>query len=500
MTQVNDEQKRRLDALFVGGVAWTAGGKWGTQLFSWASVFLVARLLSPSDFGIAGMASFFALLTNILAEFGVSTAVLQMPELERVVLAQLHAFSCLICTLAFVVSIPAAPLIASFFQIEHLTILIVVNNLAFFITGFQDVHLGLLQRDIDYRRLSLAEASQALVQAVVTVTAAWSGLGYWSLIIGPAVGKATAAVLVCRWKPIPFAFPRWKDIRAPIRLGGQAAIGRLAWAAYTQADGITVGRVLGKSLLGVYQMAGNLASAPAEKISTLIMRAAGPLFAKVQSDVALVRRYFLILAQALTMIELPLMLGLGMVAPEAVQVVLGSKWAGMVAPLRWLLLFMTVRTLGSLADQVLISQRLTGFTMRMSLLNLFVMPAAFVVAAHWKGTSGVAAAWFVLAPLTIFPLAWKVLRTIHANLRELGEALLPAVAGVSAMVGVLFALRVWLVPQPWPVLFRLTIQVAVGAAVYGMVLMGFFRERVMRYVRFVQDLRKQTEVLARGKL
>ena len=75
-------------------------------------------------------------------------------------------------------------------------------------------------------------------------------------------------------------------------------------------------------------MAMNFATAPAEKVSTLIMRAAGPLFAKVQSDLALVRRYFLILAEVLTMIELPLMLGLGMVAPQAVQAILGpSGWA-----------------------------------------------------------------------------------------------------------------------------------------------------------------------------
>ena len=62
---------------------------------------------------------------------------------------------------------------------------------------------------------------------------------------------------------VPFGRPRWKEIRAPIQLGRQAAIGRLAWACYTQADGIVVGRVLGDSTLGVYRMGMNLASAPA---------------------------------------------------------------------------------------------------------------------------------------------------------------------------------------------------------------------------------------------
>jgi O-antigen/teichoic acid export membrane protein len=363
-----------------------------------------------------------------------------------------------------------------------------VNNLAFFLTGFQAVPLGLLQRDMDYRRLSLAEALQALTQALAMIISAWLGLGYWSLIVGGACGKVTAVVLVSSWKPVPFAFPRWTDIQTPIRLGWHTAVGRLAWSFYTQADGIVVGRVLGGAVLGAYRMSMNLASAPAEKVSTLIMRAAGPLFARVQGDDTLVRRYFLILTEALTMIELPLMLGLGIVAPEMVQVVLGPKWSAVVTPLRWLVLFMTLRTLGTLMEQVLISQRRTAFTMRMSLMNLCVMPVALYLAAGWKGTAGVAAAWVLLAPLTILPLAWKVSKTIHLDLRGFAFALLPATVGVAVMAGALMGLRTWLALKPWPAIISLALQVSVGGAVYGGVQLALFRERVLRYTRFLRGI------------
>ena len=98
------------------------------------------------------------------------------------------------------------------------------------------------------------------------------------------------------------------------------------------------------------------------------------------------------------MIELPLMLGLGLVAPEAIRLILGPKWSAVVSIIRWLVLFMTLRTLATLIEQVLISQRATRVTMRMSLWNLVVMPAAFFLAARWEGADGVAAAWIVLAP------------------------------------------------------------------------------------------------------
>jgi teichuronic acid exporter len=490
-SQSGAESNRKLDRHFAGGVAWTAGAKWATQAVSWLSLFLAARLLSTSDFGIAEMASYSFLLTNVLAEFGVATAVLQIREMEEDVLAQLHSFSCLLCTLVYLLSLPTAPLLAHFFKNPELTPLIMVNNLAFFLTGFQAVPLGLLQRDMDYRRLSFAEALQAVVQAVVMVTAAWFGLGYWSLVIGGACGKITAVAVVCSWKPISFAKPRWADLKGPLRLGRQTALGRLAWACYTQSDGIVVGRVLGGSALGMYRMSMSLASAPAEKISLLIMRAAGPLLARVQSDIATVRRYFLILAEVLTMIELPLMVGLGLVAPEAIRVILGPAWMGVVAPLRWLVLFMTMRTLATLLEQVLISQRATGFTMRMSLLNLCLMPVAFYIAAQQSGTGGVAASWMFLAPITVFPLIWKVSRTVHAGIREFAYALLPAVSGTAAMAVAVLALRRWLESQGLSPLASLILQVGTGVAVYGAVLLGLFRERVVRYVRFMQDIRKE---------
>ena len=134
------------------------------------------------------------------------------------------------------------------------------------------------------------------------------------------------------------------------------------------------------------------------------MRTATPLFANVKDDHSLVRRYYLILAEILTLIVMPLMAGLAIVTPLAVPVVFGARWIAAIAPVRWLALFMIVRTMGTLTEQVLISQKMTRFTMRMSIFNFIVMPIAFVAGAHWQGMGGVAAAWLVLSPFTIVPL------------------------------------------------------------------------------------------------
>jgi teichuronic acid exporter len=483
--------QRNLDTAFAGGLAWTAGAKWATQLITWASVFLVARLLSPADYGIGEIAGMFFGLTNVLAEFGIGTAVLHMPELDRKALGQLHLFSLLLCSGFFLVSLAAAPGIAWFFRSDHVLFFMLVNT-GFLITGLQAVPMGLLQRDMDYRRLAMLEALQVVVAAVVTVITAWFGWGFWALLAGPGIGKICATALLCAWKAVPFRWPRWQDIQKPVEMGRHVAVSRIASVAYSYADGIVIGRTLGTSVLGTYRMAMNLASAPAEKISTLIMRTASPLFANVMDDLPLVRRYYLIIAEMLSLGVMPLMFGLAIVAPQAVVLILGKNWVAATRPLQWLGLFMIVKVLGVLAEQVLVSQRLTRFTMRMSILSFTIMPVAFYFAARSMGPDGVAATWITFSPLTIVPLLIILLRKIELPYREYAKALIPAITGSAVMCLALFAINGRL-PASLNIQARLAIQVALGGAVYCGFILCFFRARVLRYVNFVWRLRSGKE-------
>jgi O-antigen/teichoic acid export membrane protein len=272
-------------------------------------------------------------------------------------------------------------------------------------------------------------------------------------------------------------------------MGRHVAVSRLAAAAYGYADGIVIGRTLGEAVLGTYRMAMNLAAAPAEKISTLIMRTASPLFANAMDDLPLVRRYYLIITEILSLAVMPMMLGLTIVAPQAVILILGPKWVAATRPLQWLGLFMIVRVLGVLAEQVLVSQRLTRFTMRMSILSFVVMPTAFFFAARLAGPNGVAAAWITFSPLTVVPLLIILIRQIKLSYGDYAMSLIPAAAGSGVMCLALLALRGW-IPATLSVSTNLLLQVATGGVVYISFLLLFFRSTVLRYVNFLWSLKK----------
>jgi len=484
---IESEERQKLDRSFVGGLAWTAGAKSVTQLVTWASVLIAAKLLSPSDFGAVELAGFVTVLTNVLAEFGIGSAVLQMRDLDRRTLAQLNSVSLIFSTIAFIASCAITPLVAAFFRTDQLIPLMIVNNMAYFITGFQAVPMGLLERDMDYRKMSLSESASGIVQSVVTVGCALAGMGYWSLLAGPMAGKATTAGLIVFWKPLPFAVPRRAEVASAMHFGFKIALSRLAWTAYSQADTIIIGRVLGQSALGAYRMAISIASLPSDRISMMIMRVTGPLFARVQSDLILLRRYFLFISDALALVNFPLAFGLIVVAPDIVTI-LGPQWKAAIVPMQWLAAYMVLRTLSTLISQILISLHFASFTMWMSFFTVAVMPAAFYVAAH-KDAGTVAMTWLLMSPVILLPPAVKLLRALSCSFREYLAVLSPAIIASAAMTLGVWAERQWLIPDTYPAVWRLMIQMITGGIIYGGILLLFYRPLMMRYFHFAMRLR-----------
>jgi PST family polysaccharide transporter len=477
-----------LDNAVVRGFAWTAGAKWATQLITWTSVFVTARLVSPLDFGLLDMASFFVAVTGIAAEFGICNAVLQMHELDRRVFAQLHTVSMALATLAFGSCILAAPWLADFFHARELKVLVVVDGVTFLITGYYSVSLGLLQKDMDYRRMSLSEAVGAIGQAVVTVAGAAMHFAYWAIMAGILVNRTTVALLTVYWKPVGFAVPRLKDLLAPLRLGRHVMVSRLAAVAFAQVDGVLVARTMGGATVGAYRFALNLAAAPSQKIGALFMRVTGPLFANVQTDKAQVRRYYLIFTDVLAVAVGPLALGCAVLAPDLVALLLGRQWAQAAAPLRWLAVYGFLKNLDNLTDQVLNSLRRTRFLMWMALFTTAVMTPAFIVALRW-GPGAVAASWLILTPLTLAPPAIVLFRAIRLPLRDYLATLGPAVCGIAGMIAGILLVAAPL-PKNWPVILRLAIQIAAGGAIYSGILLTVYRERMLRYLRFFRQLRR----------
>ena len=255
---------------------------------------------------------------------------------------------------------------------------------------------------------------------------------------------------------------------------------QFAWYAYSNADFATVGRVLGRGALGAYTLAWTIANVPVDRVTSLVQRVTAPLFAAVQSDKALLRRYVAMLTEGLAIVTLPLCVGLAMVSGPLVRVMLVPAWRGAIVPLRLLSLYAAFRCVTSLLAQVLIFTGHAKRNMQLCVLAALVLPVSFYGASQW-GTTGVAAVWVTVYPAVVGSLyIHDTLKVIGMRFGEYLRALVPAVSGTVVMAGVVAVLDARLEASLTPPVL-LAVLVTAGAATYTTLVLAM-RGRHLRMV------------------
>lgn len=477
--------RESLDRSLTHGIAWMGGVKWLTQVLTWGSTIIVARLLDPSDFGLYAFATSYMGIVTLLSEFGIGTTVVALRQLSDDDLAQVNTMALLFGIAGFLVSCAAAPLLASFYRAPPLTAVVIASASIFVITGLRVVPQAVLQRDLRFRELALTEGVQAVLTAIGSVVFALLGYRYWTLVMSSVLGAFLSTIFAVRLVRMPLKWPHWAGLKDAVTFSQQTIAARLAWYLYQNADFFVAGRMLGQQALGAYNFGWTLASAPIERVTSLAGRVTPSILSAVQHDRSELRRYLLNVTEALALVAFPLVTGLALVASDLVPLALGEKWASAVAPLQVLALAAGVRSIAPLYPQVLM---VTGQNRRAMLVNLFalaVMPIAFIAAARWN-TTGIALAWLVVYPFVVVaPMAHTTFRHIGMSWSAYLRVLIPPTTAVVGMAVIVLAVGV-LLPAQAPRVVPLAVKVAVGGLSYVAALWVFHRERVLTIVRAIR--------------
>lgn len=464
------------DRTMLRAVAWTGAGKWATQLLTWVSTIVVARILAPSDYGLIGMATIYLGLIALISEFGLGQAVITLREMSARQIAQLNSLSIAAGGVLFAISCAAASPLGRFFHSPKLPPVVAWMSLSFLISGAQVVPDALLQSDLRFKLLASFDTVRVLVQSLTTVTLAWLGSGYWSLAFGSLAGATIAAVMAVIARPHPLARPRWEEIKHALRFSGDVLGSRVAWYAYANSDFLVAGRVLGQAPLGAYTIAWTIASTPVEKITNMVSRVSPAFFSAVQDDKPRLRRWLLGITDGLTLLTFPACIGMALVADQFVLVVLGHKWTAAVLPLRLLAICAALRAITTVFPNMLFAMRHSRFVMYNTLIATVAFPLAFYYSSRW-GTGGIAATWIILYPLITAPFVWRTLVAIDLSgwtyLRSMVPALRASLVMIIAVIGVRS-----ITPSTWPMTAQFAISIIAGLLSYLAVLFIAERRRI----------------------
>jgi len=476
-----------LDRSAFSGVAWVGAVKWSTQIVAWAGTVIVARILTPADFGLLTMASVFMGVVMILSEFGVGTAVITLRELPQDQLRQLNAFSVSLGLGGTLLAALMAYPLGLFFRAPDLPPVLLVVGLTFLITSLQTVPASLLRRELKFRTLALIDIGRGLIVPVVTLLGALAGLRYWALALGSVVGAVVTTGLTLYHRRVSFARPRISGLTHVLNFSRHVLVGRLAWIAYQDGDFAIAGRRLTQSAVGDYSLAWTLATSPIEKVTNVLSDVTPSLFSAVQDDRPALRRYFLNLSELLCLATFPVSVGIALVSHDIVGVVLGPKWAGAVGPLAFLALYAGARSVTSLFGHLFNATRETRFAMWTSLLLAALLLTGFFVGSFW-GATGIAAAWLVVHPLFSVYSFTRVRKVLDLRGTDYFRALRLGFDGAAVMTAVVLGFE-WLVAADWPPPLRLFISIALGALTYGGTTWMLHRTRLRQIVAWLKRVR-----------
>lgn len=472
---------QKLDRSFARGIAWLGSVKWLVQLGTWGTTIIVARILTPADYGLLTMATVLLEVLALLSESGLGLTVVTVRDITREQTSQINGGAVAFGVISFAVTCLAAWPVSLFYKAPALPLVIVALGLSLLFTGFRVVPGALLQRDLRFRRLAAIDACQGVVQAITTITLAVLGFRYWSLVFGAVLSAAVGTIGTVWARPHQIRWPRWKTLRPVLPFTRNVLVGRLFWFTYQNSDFIVAGKRLGTVALGAYSYAWTLASMPVDKISALLNSVTPPIFAAIQNDIPALRRYFLTVNEGLAVVAFPLTLGIALVANDLVPVVFGTRWLFMIAPLQVLAIYSTIRVITPTASQALVVTGDSRFLMYLGAVAAVVMPTAFYIGSRW-GTIGIALAWTVAHPLSVyFPLYNRLLRRLELSVPRYLRALWPATSGCLLMAAAVMLSRALLLNRV-PLVVVLASEVAAGAAAYSACLLLFHRERVKAFI------------------
>ena len=466
------------------GIAWTGGAKWLTQLLTWGTTIVVARILGPDAYGLVGMAALFLGLVTMFTEFGLGTAIVSLRDLSHRQIAQVNAVAVLLGLGGTLLTCLAAWPLSRFFHEPAVFWIVIAMSANFIISALRLTPYSLLQRDLRFKLLAMLESAQAVVFAVTNVACALLGFGYWTLVIGSVVSQLFAAISTMAIRSHGFARPSRDGLHGVLRFSNHILIGRLAWYVYNNADFAVAGRMLGKSALGAYSFGWQFASIPIEKITAMVTRVTPAYFAAAQHDNHALRRMLLNVTEGLAFLTLPATVGIALVAPEFVRLALGPEWAGAIAPLQVLCVYASYRSLVTLLPQILNVKGDARWTMWLGIATALVLPVTFYFGSAY-GPVGIAAMWVLVYPVFTIPLYRRTFRQIELPLHEYLGVLWTPVRGTLLMAAAVFGLRLAL-PASWSLAVRLGLLIGAGALAYGVTTALPQRERLRKILAMLK--------------
>jgi len=428
--------------------AWAFALRITEQVFSIARLIILARILAPNDFGLLGIALLAMMTLETFSQAGFQQALIQKKEDIKDYLDAAWTVMLLRSLVLFAILFFAAPYVATFFEAPQATTIIRVIGISLLLGGIGGlggfVNIGVLyfQKELEFNKQFIYRASGTLADFVVAVAAVLILRSVWALVFGLLAGNLVRLIvsyLIHPYRPHfkldlaktkeLFGFGKWI-------LGSSILVFLI-----TQGDDIFVGKLLGVTLLGFYQMAYRISNAPATEITHVTSQVTFPAYSKLQDNLPGLREGYLKTLQLTAFISIPLAAGIFILAPEFTTIFLTEKWLPMVPAMQALALAGLIRSIAATAGPIFYAVGKPKIDTNWQVVRLVVLAASIYPLTFYWGILGASIAVCLSILISTIGFSFMVIKVTGCGIKNFSKmVILPLISGII-MVSVVFALK-----------------------------------------------------------
>lgn len=447
------------------GLSWSVVSQVGQQVSNLVVGVILARLLSPEEFGLIAMVTIFTGFASLFSELGFGAAIIQKADVEESHLSSVFWLNICSGVLLTIIFFSGSGLIADFYEepiLKPITQLLALN---FSINSMAVLQNSLFTKAIDFKPISITQICSSVFSGLIAIYMAFVGFGVWSLVyrsILDSIISASFFWFLSSWKPkILFNWRKIKELMSfSINLLGERSMNY--WVR--SLDDLLIGRILGSSALGLYTKAYSFMLFPLKNISNVITRVMFPSLAAIKEDKERVGRAFLKITRVIALFTFPMMIGCIIVADDLVISLLGNDWVEMIPILQILSVVGLMQSIVTVVGSIFQSQGRTDKQFKLGLIVKPTLVLGILIGLNW-GVIGVAIGYACSVTFAQYMNIRWAGNLIGISYIDMLKNLVPVIACTSLMGAIVFICS-YVISHEWSSWIQLLLQVFVGISVY----------------------------------
>ena len=313
------------------GIFWTFSERISAKIVQFILQLILARLLTPDDYGLSALILAFVNIANIFVIGGFNTALIQKKELQRIDYSSVFYVSICFAISLYIVLFLGAPLIADFFNDQRIKYLLRVVSISLIIGSYSSIQIAYLTKNMQFKALFKANITGISISAVISVIMAINGLGIWSLVFQYLINRLVVLIVlqvIVKWHPhFEFSF---NSIKTLFSYGWKCMSTNFLSTIVTDIYTTIIGKFYPKSQLGLYDTGLKLPSTITETFTSSLGSVLFPAFSSFQDNKQLLKAYLKKANKISTFFVFPVVFALAAMAQPLILVLLTDKWVDSV--------------------------------------------------------------------------------------------------------------------------------------------------------------------------